>query len=518
MSLVTSGAIVVGGGAVFSQLIGSLITRLTERVSTDLLAGGIGAIIAIGVELLEPIWLGTWYLLSLWVAFELRAELVGLARLLLQLVVHLCEVLRWWWEARYFHRRRSIDQGPVDIGGSDLSLLTCHQMVFEGFLLSERSGEWDEVWGAGTVPDTTTLICRSTTEDGSDWIWSLLKCEVTSLKPPVGAGAARGPPAGVAADTVNWICSPSQVQQRWNPSAAEITTLKQEAALLGLHLKSVGMQDSQITIPGRGMTLIPLVVQQAGNVALAPAPRGDAGGLGPGPVAGGDRDPFNMQSLTDVIQELKDMAKKKKDEPQKKKKRSKKKKKSDKKKKKRKGSSTSTSRSSRSRSSRSSSSASSSGSSGPLQWKSKGKDRRVRYEEVHAVDKEKFKRKGELIAYATKHPGALTAHFLASIFARLSKGRVERSAQLREASVVAWAAQHSGLSEVRDVREVLTLAEAMDSINRKEIERAMDILSQRILAIQQAKKKGGSWDKAEAIELIPGGTSLASSSMLALTN
>ena len=101
----------------------------------------------------------------------------------------------------------------------------------------------------------------------------------------------------------------------------------------------------------------------------------------------------------------------------------------------------------------------------------------MRYEEVHAVDKEKFKRKGELIAYATKHPGALTAHFLASIFARLSKGRVERSAQLREASVVAWAAQHSGLSEVRDVREVLTLAEAMDSINRKEIERAMDILS-----------------------------------------
>ena len=245
--------------------------------------------------------------------------------------------------------------------------------------------------------------------------------------------------------------------------------------------------------------------------------RASPGALGPGNQGGGGGDAFNLQSLSDVIQELKDMAKKSKDEDKLKKRSHKKKKKTDKKKKKKKrrGSSTSSSRSSRSRSSQSSSRASSSRSSGPLQWKAKAKDRKVKFEEIHAVDREKFKRKGELMAYATKHPGALTAHFLASIYARLLKGRVERSSQLREASVVAWAAQHSGLSEVRDVREVLTLAEAMDSINRKEIERAMDILAQRILAIQQAKRKGGSWDKAEAIELIPGGTSLASSSMLA---
>ena len=148
----------------------------------------------------------------------------------------------------------------------------------------------------------------------------------------------------------------------------------------------------------------------------------------------------------------------------------------------------------------------------------KGKTRAVDYEDVHSLDAQKFKRKGELMAYASKHPGALSAHFLASIFARLSKGRLTKSSQLREANVVAWASQHSGLTEIRDVREVLTLSEAMDSINRKEISRAMDILAQRILAIQCAKRKGGSWEKAEAIELIPSGTSLASSSMLALTN
>ena len=134
------------------------------------------------------------------------------------------------------------------------------------------------------------------------------------------------------------------------------------------------------------------------------------------------------------------------------------------------------------------------------------------------MDAQKFKRKGELLAYATKHPGALSAHFLASIYARLSKGRVTRSSQLRETNVSQWAAQHSGLSEIRDIREVLTIAEAMDCINRKEIARAMDVLAQRILAVQQAKKKGGSWEKTETIEFIPSGTALASNAMLALTN
>ena len=110
-------------------------------------------------------------------------------------------------------------------------------MAFEGFLLAERSGEWDEVWVAGVVPDSTTLICRSTTEDGGDWLWTLLKCEVGALRPPVGAGAARTAPAGVAPASVNWVCTPAQPHQKWNPSAAEIAALKQEASLLGLHVK-----------------------------------------------------------------------------------------------------------------------------------------------------------------------------------------------------------------------------------------------------------------------------------------
>ena len=36
------------------------------------------------------------------------------------------------------------------------------------------------------------------------------------------------------------------------------------------------------------------------------------------------------------------------------------------------------------------------------------------------------------------------------------------------------------------------------------LETAMDTLAQRILAIQAAKKKGGSWEKAEQAELVVG--------------
>ena len=77
--------------------------------------------------------------------------------------------------------------------------------------------------------------------------------------------------------------------------------------------------------------------------------------------------------------------------------------------------------------------------------------------------------------------------------------------------------QFSGLSEIRDVREVLTISAAMDAVNKKQTGQALHILSQRILAIPNAKAKGGAWDKAASIELLPSGSTLAPVSMLALT-
>ena len=41
----------------------------------------------------------------------------------------------------------------------------------------------------------------------------------------------------------------------------------------------------------------------------------------------------------------------------------------------------------------------------------------------------------------------------------------------------------------------------MDLVNDRQLEAAMDVLSQRISALQATKGKGGSWEKASRIEL-----------------
>ena len=262
-----------------------------------------------------------------------------------------------------------------------------------------------------------------------------------------------------------------------------------------------------------------------GGAALA-GPQPGAAGLGIVPPGDAGQNQVDLRQLESAVQQLQAMAlspsnsqrsKKKKKKKTKSDKKDKRHKKSKKKKKGSGSSSSSDSSSNRSRS-RSSSSSSSNGKKKPLRWKADGTDKKVTYSDLSHVDGLKFKKRGDLVAFAARHPGALTAHFLASVYQRLSKGQLTRSSQLRDVSVTAWAHQFSGLTEVRDVKEVLTLAEILDAVNRKEISQALDVLCQRILAIQSAKQKGGSWERAEAIELVDNRRTLASSSMLALTN
>ena len=134
------------------------------------------------------------------------------------------------------------------------------------------------------------------------------------------------------------------------------------------------------------------------------------------------------------------------------------------------------------------------------------------------LEKHKFKQKGDLVAYAAKYPGAMIGYLLTAVYAKLTKGLPSSTEHRHGVNVSTWAAQHTGLTEVRDLREVATLAAAIDAVNRREVEKALDILSQRIMAIQKAKSKGGTWDKAEALELLPGsGTSMVPGGMLSLT-
>ena len=112
----------------------------------------------------------------------------------------------------------------------------------------------------------------------------------------------------------------------------------------------------------------------------------------------------------------------------------------------------------------------------------------------------------------------MTAAFLQMVHQRYSQLMMENTRDLRGHSIVDWATHHSHLTEVRDLKEVQTLALAMDSINSRRLETAMDVLSQRIAAVQAAKTKGGNWEKAARMELtVPAGGVTASSGLLRLT-
>ena len=522
--------VAIGGGITLRNLITGWLAYLGVKELGTVINQQFLLVIDTVADQLVQVGTYAYYLACIYILLELRGEIAELVRLVGSSLYWLLAVLqRWHFDWSQTKKRQSTDACEPD-QEADHWKLTCLLMAHvEGFLLIERSGEWDEVFSTGVISSGSQLLVRTTSGDGSQWIWALVEIVPAAIKIPVGAGVGRTAPAGVAAGTINWICPPENLAQKWAPTQVEIAALKQEAQLLGLQIQRQGVQNLSVHVPGSGVDIVPLNLGAVapGGVSGQALP-GAVGGLGPvGGEAPGSSGPdhFNMQALADVVRELKDMSKKnqkdKKDKKHKKKDKKSKKsrsKKKKKKKKKKRSSSSQSSTSSRSRSSRSSSSSSSGSSTGPLRWEDRGKSKKIKYDDVHAVDAQKFKRKGELLAYATKHPGALSAHFLASIYARLSRGSMTKSSQLREANVVQWATQHSGLSEIRDVREVLTLAECMDSINRREISRAMDVLAQRILAVQQAKRKGGSWEKAEAIELVPSGASLASSSMLALTN
>jgi hypothetical protein len=114
----------------------------------------------------------------------------------------------------------------------------------------------------------------------------------------------------------------------------------------------------------------------------------------------------------------------------------------------------------------------------------------------------RFKARGELLSFATKYPGVLAGHFMCTVYERIHNRLPKDVKELRRTSISAWAQKYGGLTEVRDQREVATIAQAMDLISKGDLQEVMDLLSQRILSVQQAKAKGGSWEKASNIELV----------------
>ena len=459
---------------------------------------------------------------------EIFFQILSVFHILLGRLLHLLVLCSSFWGrpgSSLSWQRQSPERG-VDLTWQDMAAAAAAAPLPTGtFVLISRPPEWDEVFVAGFGQGGTEALCRTTTSDGTDWAWVLVQIVGLHMRlPAVAADGSRMAPQGVDGNAVNWICLPPAGNTQWAPGAGEVVNVTTEAGLILAQFNG-GNTHWPVNIPGVGGPLVAINAVLGGPVA--PGGVGVAAGVANAPVGGGQGlaagsgqpNQSNIQALEAAVQQLQAMALSPASSQKLSKKKKKKKSKKDRKEKKRKksSSSSSTSNSSRSRS-KSSGSSSSGKKSRPLRWKDSGRDRKVGQADLTHIDMTKFKKRGDLVAFAARHPGALTAHFLASVYSRLSKGTITRSSQLREASVTSWAHQFAGLSEIRDMKEVLTLAEVLDAVNRKEIAQAMDILCQRILAIQAAKQKGGSWEKAEAIELVDNRKTLASSALLALTN
>ncbi|CAK9078898.1 Peptidylprolyl isomerase, partial [Durusdinium trenchii] len=372
------------------------------------------------------------------------------------------------------------------------------------FVLISRPPDWDEVLVCGFGDSNRVALCRTTSTDGSDWVWVLVQLLGLHLRlPVVGAHGLRTAPAGIDNNDVNWICTPPAGLNQWQPTAAELANLATEANLV-LAQVTPGSPGWVLNAPGVGGPNAGGATS-SGCANCQPGPEeeevwhrsGLAGLRSSCPEFASDgiesrktfrsfpwqqqeEDPQEQAGIPEeeekeegkevLEQQFERLEFKQPFKVQ------------------------------------------------ALRWKESGKDRSVPYASLTHIDGLKFKKKGDLVAFATKNPVALTAHFLAGVYQRLSKGQLSRSGQLRDVSVTAWAHQFAGLSEPRDIKEVVTLAEVLDAVNRRELAQALDIISQRILAIQQARQKGGSWEKSEQIELIDARKTLASHSMLALTN
>ena len=168
--------------------------------------------------------------------------------------------------------------------------------------------------------------------------------------------------------------------------------------------------------------------------------------------------------------------------------------------------------------SRRSSSGTSSETSDYVHWRAEGRNKAIRAKQITRMATRRFKDQSEVLAFAAQHPGALTAAFLQMVRQRTSQIMMSNTRELRNVSLVDWAQHHLQLTEMRDQKEIMTLCLAMDNINARKLEAAMDVLSQRIAAVQAAKSKGGSWEKAAKMELtLPPGAPTTSSGLLRLT-
>ena len=103
----------------------------------------------------------------------------------------------------------------------------------------------------------------------------------------------------------------------------------------------------------------------------------------------------------------------------------------------------------------------------------------------------RFKRRSDLLNFASRHPGALAGHFFAQVREKLSRGEPKSAKELHETDAASWLPL-SGLKEVRDLREAAVLCKILVEFTNRKPERAADLVAMRLRELRFAKAAGGS--------------------------
>ena len=369
------------------------------------------------------------------------------------------------------------------------SYLTLEHMEAGTLVLIKWGSEWDELL-LGARLGEAEWVAYTTGEDGENYAWAHVQLTAGNFRVFTGVGADRETPVGIDEEQCNFMTEPPGLEERFAPTAAQVTSLCAEARAIAQVVRAEAPRPDLLVVAGSNADVIPLLGQPGpgavGPPALplqggGPAGLGHQGGpmLGPGGHAGDVAGVDELGALRAAVEALegekrdKKGKKDKKKDKDKKKGKDKKREKKKKKKKRRKGrhsrSSSSGSTSTTSRSSTDSESSSSSF----IRWEEKGTNKRVRPGAFAKLDQEKYKNRAIFLAFCARHPGAMTAHFLNTIRTRMrgAAGMVTSTKQLRDVNLAEWI-KECGVADVRDQQGLITLVTIIDHVNRKALARA----------------------------------------------
>ena len=405
------------------------------------------------------------------------------------------------------------------------------------FVLVQRGAEWDEMFVVCRLPGYPELLCITTCAAGSTFVWVVLRMIDGATRVLPDQHAARTVPAGAGAPVIaaiNWMCVPPALLLAWAPTPVECMQLQSEGLQVAAKIVETTLVGGSVAIAGSAVAAYPevpaaaagqpgpgsaIVQCLAGGAPLGAAVLG--GGVAPVwghmmppapvvgvPVGAGagaavDLGPDGLNHLQRALDELRlDMERSRTSHREVKQERRKEKKKKERKHKKdKKSRSASRSGDTSRRTSRSRSTSSSSSSSFYARWNPRDK-KTVRTQACRRLGERRFKGRDELLTFAARRPGALSGYFMSMVYEKLHDQLPADTREMRRVDITDWAKKYSGATETRDVREITTIAAAMSAAGRGEMRRMMDILTQRVLAIQQAKTKGSTWEKAQNLELI----------------